>query len=429
MLLLIIATAFARQDLSGFNPAVGGWYQVSPQEIDFCKRYGGSEDAGINQDSRSSIPIALSQITLTLQAKRTSTLANGQRNDLYEVSYYIEPVSGEVDFEVQLLGEFTPPLDIPNGRGRAKSTEPGMGFYANYHTEVYSSAKIKFGNDFIEVPVISSGRSSVEQALADQKLAASVSSQEGTSPKGISVSGFDQCIEDFSCEYYFLFLPVGAEWRNQDVFNALAYQRMLFFKDISKFKSRKAGAVFAPISFASENCNLINIEENFQKREMHDRIQACADKYARSLGIGYERAVGLSGSESVEGAFNGYAYFTSKAAFARRGGPPHGDITSVVAHEWGHTYQLCDEYKYQTYSSQENEITCKNDWPTECPKADSCSGPHCYKELCRGNFPVFRDYSGPPLPSVCRMEAKYSVMGVGDGVCGFDKTGGYEALG
>ena len=159
-------------------------------------------------------------------------------------------------------------------------------------------------------------------------------------------------------------------------------------------------------------------------------MKDCADLYTSSIGVGYERAIGFSNLN-----YQGAASFGYKTAYLAINYAPNRIMD--VAHEFGHTYYLCDEYDYTLYAKQDKDLAriiggCINKWPGECPKAERCVGSSCTSTgLCLGNTPTYRDYSGIPLAGTyCKGTTHYSVMGDPAGrECGYDSTGGYAAVG
>lgn len=227
------------------------------------------------------------------------------------------------------------------------------------------------------------------------------------------------CLNDFSCEFYFITVPLG-NWPSQEFFEIKAQERMNFFIDISGFKFTRTGSVFVPLDFAA-NCDVASV--NLFRPKDHLKIKNCADLYADSLGIEYEKAVGLSN------LFNsGRTFFNGKAVYTSLGYTLSGveeERPGLVAHELGHGYFLCDEYSYSEYLKENrllvrNKNSCRNAFPKQCSKTT----PECF-----GNTPVFREYSGDPLFRICQGNIYYSVMGVSTGAeCGYD-TAGYKAVG
>lgn len=249
---LVIALIFvplasqSRPDTSDFDPRLDKWADVEPWEVLFCKQWGGHKEDITAPGARASFPIALSQLTLTLQAEKEVTTvigapgtgsAPGQNtlmagfpsfppsapaassppptpasgsspaaaagtptgaaiaigsipyspkknspekyadasptlnaitgaavssaqaapqptttNKLYKVSWYIEPIAGTVDFEVFLTGDGK--ISLTNGVKTATNTRAEFGFEAKYFDKDYTYARIEFGNDFLEVPVV-----------------------------------------------------------------------------------------------------------------------------------------------------------------------------------------------------------------------------------------------------------------------------------
>lgn len=233
---------------------------------------------------------------------------------------------------------------------------------------------------------------------------------------------------DDKTTYHFVFVPLDNSWKNnQQFFEQKSKDRAIFFQDISKFKFENVKFIYVPIEYANSNCDVLNFG-NLDKKS-HQKLKNCADKYTQSLGIGYERAIGfVNAFPDGEGERPaGTAFFGNKVVWTSRGGifnTQQVDFPAIVPHELGHTYNLCDESKYSLYVRNNKDLNggCKNKWPEQCPKNDN--------EICLGNTPTFRDYSGPSLSGVCEGKIYYSVMSNShSSTCGYDNTGGYEAVG
>ena len=227
----------------------------------------------------------------------------------------------------------------------------------------------------------------------------------------------NDCIKDFSCQAYFIFVPVGA-WQSEEFFLKKAQERGNFFQDITEFKFRKTGILTIPFSFAKK-CSLQKVDKN--DAQDHLLIKQCADRYADSLGIAYEKAIGLSPEFTGGKAFFGQKTIYSSLGFSS--GTRTAERPGMVAHELGHGYYLCDEYDFQIYQKQKKLLThtsCKNEFPSGCTTE---------QENCLGNTPTYRDYAGEPLKGACQGNIHYSVMGFSTGAeCGYDDTGGYNAI-
>jgi hypothetical protein len=227
----------------------------------------------------------------------------------------------------------------------------------------------------------------------------------------------ENCAADFSCDVYFIVVPVDGNWNSPNEFKEAARQRTGFFQDISTFKFKKVGFINVPLLFAESRCDVATVGENLLDHSNHQKIKNCADIYSSILGIGYERAIGFSNTFSP-----GRTFFSYKAVWTSRGYSGQ-DRPGMIAHELGHTYNLCDEYTLSDYTHQNNFFsgsTCKNKFPLDCSQKES---------NCRGNTPTFRDYEGPQLDGVCQGTQTHSVMGWSFATeCGYDKTGGYQAV-
>ncbi|HLD33329.1 MAG TPA: hypothetical protein VJB66_01290, partial [Candidatus Nanoarchaeia archaeon] len=224
------------------------------------------------------------------------------------------------------------------------------------------------------------------------------------------------CLKDLKCDFYFIFVPLG-NWDSQAKFETKVKDRSNFFIDISKFKFKKVGIISVPLEFVA-SCDLPQKIDQ-KNAAHHQKVKFCTDTYADKLGIDYERVIGLLGS--YEG---GRAFFGAKTVMPSLGfsvGDNEFDRPGIVAHEIGHSYDLCDEYSLAMHKQQQRFTAskkCENAFPQQCDAS---------VQDCDGNTPTFRDYTGAPLLNVCGGSVHYSVMGFSRGnECGLDRTGGYE---
>ncbi|MBI2151255.1 hypothetical protein HYU21_00835, partial [Candidatus Woesearchaeota archaeon] len=225
------------------------------------------------------------------------------------------------------------------------------------------------------------------------------------------------CLNDFSCDDYFVYLPLG-EWSSQALFEARARERAAFFEGISDFKFKKVGNIFLPLNFVKDTCKI----NSFGAQSARDHLLAkrCADRFVDKLGISYEKVIALSSSMA-----GGYAFIKGKSVYTTLGyiGSSGEESPSIVAHELGHAYSLCDEYDFKIYEIQNRLFggkKCRNKFPNQCSTNT---------ETCLGNTPTYRDYEGQTVQNVCLGQQHYSVMGYNQGYeCGYDATGGYEAV-
>jgi hypothetical protein len=227
------------------------------------------------------------------------------------------------------------------------------------------------------------------------------------------------CADSLSCSRYLVYVPVG-DWPSQESFEGTAANTANFFLGISRIRASDMGMIYVPLDY----CDLPE-EGSLSEYSFSLQMKRCADRYTSSLGIGYERVVGLSPDFVTDRL--GYSFMSSTMAFAHRGLRSIRNIETpeTVAHELGHTYGLCDEYLYEFYSEQDR-YSCENPWPAICSTADeenTCVG---IQGRCCGN-PSFRDYSGPEVKgNICQGTEHYTVMGgAGPRVCGYDREGYY----
>ena len=154
-IILLANVVVSRPDPSNFNPTVDDWYAVDPWEIDFCRKYGG--DTGESQGSSGSppVPVALSQMTVTIQGEvQITEVKDIITNRLYKVSWYIEPPTDDVEYTVVLVGDGEEELEL----GVGLPFEPGSGYFAEYRDDKkFTHVQIRFRGTFLEVPIIPSG--------------------------------------------------------------------------------------------------------------------------------------------------------------------------------------------------------------------------------------------------------------------------------
>ena len=212
-------------------------------------------------------------------------------------------------------------------------------------------------------------------------------------------------------KYTYIYVPVGS-WSNQAEFEGKAKARQDFFIDISPLKDCKdkvmGDTIYLNLTWTNDNCP-------FNPAALVEDIKECADKYASSNGITYERAIGISG-EHLHDSY-GYTHMGYKAIYSElsvglgSANPPipEKEVLNGPAHELGHTYYLCDEYLYSSWVQMNNDYGCPNRWPEECPVLDyECAG---YSQCC-GETPTFRDYSGSYTAEGTQCSGTtYSVMG------------------
>jgi len=129
---------------------IPGWYGVEQWEIDVCNQWAGSEEAQGGASTQGE-PTTLSRTTVSLQAKKTVYNIENQSN-LYESSWYLEPIGNDIDYQVHLIDS----QGIRNkiGEGTATKTEAAKGYYADYATNDYQFVEIDYGISVLTVPVV-----------------------------------------------------------------------------------------------------------------------------------------------------------------------------------------------------------------------------------------------------------------------------------
>ncbi|MBW2988890.1 hypothetical protein KY358_01080 [Candidatus Woesearchaeota archaeon] len=139
--------------ISSFDPTIEDWYTgeeaIQPRDIEFCRKWGGSAEAGINTGATPST-IPLSQLTATLQAEKTEYREIEDQPSLYRASWYIEPVS-DISYKVYLT-EKDEKKEI--GGGQASNTEAGIDYYTEYLEQNFTHIRMEYDGSYIQVPVV-----------------------------------------------------------------------------------------------------------------------------------------------------------------------------------------------------------------------------------------------------------------------------------
>jgi len=133
-------------------PVVGAgselpWYDIEDWEVKVCSRWGGRGRV-INAIEQNA-PIYQSQLTLTVQGRRTELVDEY----LYQVGYYINPLQSPVDFSVDVF-------DQRRRKERlnldARTVEPGgYSFYQAFvSTETYTHIHVVISGRRLVFPII-----------------------------------------------------------------------------------------------------------------------------------------------------------------------------------------------------------------------------------------------------------------------------------
>ncbi|MBU0614925.1 MAG: hypothetical protein KJ601_02430 [Nanoarchaeota archaeon] len=128
------------------------WYQVSAWEIEVCSKWGGSELAQVG--ATSAAPISLSQLTVTLQAEAIyyEPIGNTSIDNIYTVSWYIQPIGGEFEYAVYLVDANGATANVASGTASYES--PGFSHKALSHPTKFIKARIDWPGNSLLLPII-----------------------------------------------------------------------------------------------------------------------------------------------------------------------------------------------------------------------------------------------------------------------------------
>ncbi len=144
---------------SGRDPPVPQkqWYEVEQWEIEYCSKFGGSVSP---QSSAEVISSQVSQLTATLQGSRKKQQDN---TTLYEVSYYIQPISSSIPYVVEVLGKSNG-TTINRTIDRGTAYPSGTADYAAFYSEEnYNRARMNYGGSILLVELPDYDKANITQ--------------------------------------------------------------------------------------------------------------------------------------------------------------------------------------------------------------------------------------------------------------------------
>lgn len=244
--------------------------------------------------------------------------------------------------------------------------------------------------------------------------------------------------------YAFIWVPISfddSKWPSDEEFKKQAEIRAMYFVDISPLRDcpYRVRNFYVPIDYVKNQCPYLSKIDHstfFTGDAVDPMFKEAAEciagegKYGKTylssyahaggagIGLGYEFGISANPLRTALGAsMRGYPIVYSALAEALE-----APAFFVPAHELGHVYLLCDEYKYSYWSGQNKAQTCPNPWPSQCPQTEAiCTG----NEITKSGTNI---YSGPFLQgNTCEWSQKYSIMGLSFERCGFD-AGGFTEI-
>ena len=122
----------------GYGPMVHDWYLVSDQEIKFCNSWGGHDVPSSSESVNEANLPQVVKTTMTLQG----LVSDVGETSLYEVAWYLHPLSGDVAYTVFVKNEAGQKIEIDqasNGiipsRGNANAIDADA-YYDAFESEV-----------------------------------------------------------------------------------------------------------------------------------------------------------------------------------------------------------------------------------------------------------------------------------------------------
>lgn len=136
------------------NPMVYEWYAVSEQEINFCSNWGGYQSLmsgqGIVEDS---LP-PVGKLTLTVQGLYTELVEVDDKR-LYEVAWYVHPLTGDVAYVVYLVDTQGRKEEAEYGRGNANALDGDSNYVAFESEKEYTHVLLEIEDGgTLQVPFV-----------------------------------------------------------------------------------------------------------------------------------------------------------------------------------------------------------------------------------------------------------------------------------
>ncbi|UCD29529.1 MAG: hypothetical protein JSV03_03345, partial [Planctomycetota bacterium] len=124
----------------------------------------------------------------------------------------------------------------------------------------------------------------------------------------------DGCV-DGACKakYTYIWVPFST-WASQSAFEEKAAARADFFMDISPLRWCKdeINHVYLDLQWVQQNCPYVT--STTDKTYLVSRTKLCADAYSDAVGMPYEKAIGLGGTDLCESC-GGVAWLPGKACY------------------------------------------------------------------------------------------------------------------
>ncbi len=147
MMLIMITSVL----VIAFNPMIDNWYDVEDWEVEVCSKWGGLADVQKHAGTITG-DTALHKLAATIQGEKIRIGAGDEEKTVYEIAWYIQPVSGQEKFTVEVYGQ-SGKKEIE--KGTAPATTGTSGYYVIDDTSSdYTNAVLKYDTGSIDVPIV-----------------------------------------------------------------------------------------------------------------------------------------------------------------------------------------------------------------------------------------------------------------------------------
>ncbi len=127
------------------------WYEVSDEEVEFCRNYAGTSTAtDVYENAESELVAPVSKLTLSVQGEYTTEYDKR----LYEIGWYVQPLSEDITYTINLVTEDGSTEEFMTGYSQATTGDAG---YDTLETDaIYTDVEIVLedGSVGLEVPIV-----------------------------------------------------------------------------------------------------------------------------------------------------------------------------------------------------------------------------------------------------------------------------------
>lgn len=135
--------------VTGFDYRQDNWYSVEDWEVEVCSKWGGREKTQTHTGGVMSTEFH--KEAATIQGKVKEQYAGDKNIYIYEISWYLQPMEGSVEYEIILKGE----EDKKVRTGSASANAGDAGYYATENTSNnYDYVVLDYDDGKLKAPIV-----------------------------------------------------------------------------------------------------------------------------------------------------------------------------------------------------------------------------------------------------------------------------------